>query len=221
MPFMPPISFPTIRLLALGAMLCAAAGVAHAEKADRGKRLTVESDTFVIDDLKRVTILTGNVVLTKGTLVLKADRVEVREGSDGFRNAVAIGTGRQATFRQKRDAPNEFIEGQADRLEYDERREALRFIDNALVRMLRGNAVANEITGNLITYDGISEVFDVSGGPGKAGSAAGATGGRVRAVLEPRAGTEAAEAARASAAAEAAGTAPSAPAPAPRPKDRP
>jgi lipopolysaccharide export system protein LptA len=183
--------------------LCLALGLAStgvlAEKADRGKRLVIESDTFVIDDLKRVTVLTGNVVLTKGTLVLKADRVEVREGTDGYRSAVALGSSRQASFRQKRDAPNEFIEGQADRLEYDERREALRFLDNAQVRLLRGAAVTDEIAGNLITYDGISEVFNVSGGSGRAGTAAGATGGRVRAVLAPREGSEAAEAARAAA----------------------
>ena len=183
---------------------------AHAEKADRGKRLVVESDAVTIDDLKRVTVLTGNVVITKGTMVLRAERVEVREGADGYRTAVATGSGRQATFRQKRDTPNEFIEGQADRLEYEERREAIRFVDNANVRMLRGSTVSDEIAGNLITYDGITEVFNVSGGSGRAGAAAGATSGRVRAVLAPREGSEAAEAARAAAASDAAASAPAA-----------
>lgn len=178
-------------------VLAGAAPAARAEKADRGKKLVIESDSLVIDDLKRLTVLTGNVVLTKGTLVLKAERVEVREGPDGYRTAVASGSSRQASFRQKRDAPNEFIEGQADRLEYEERREAVKFIDNAQVRLLRGTAVGNEIAGNLITYDGITEVFSVSGGAGRAGTAAGVPSGRVRAVLEPAAGSEAADAARA------------------------
>lgn len=198
MPFMSTFSYRTS--LILGWTLVAACALpAHAEKADRGKKLIVESDAVTIDDLKRVSVLTGNVVITKGTMVLRAERVEVREGADGYRTAVATGSGRQATFRQKRDTPNEFIEGQADRLEYEERREAIRFVDNANVRLLRGTTVSDEIAGNLITYDGITEVFNVSGGSGRAGAAAGATGGRVRAVLAPREGTEAAEAARAAA----------------------
>lgn len=206
MPFMTYLfaRFP-VRRLACGAMLLAAALAAPsswAERADRAKRLVVESDAATYDELKRITVLTGNVVITKGTLVLKADRVEVREGADGYRTAVAIGGSRQATFRQKRDAPNEYIDGQADRLEYEERREAIRFVDNATVRLLRGNAVGDEITGNLITYDGTSEVFNVSGG--RSGGSAGASSGRVRAVLAPREGTEAAEAARAAGAQEAA-----------------
>lgn len=193
----------------LGLTVALASPLSWAEKADRGKRLVVESDAATYDELKRITLLTGNVVITKGTLVLKAERVEVREGADGYRTAVAIGGSRQATFRQKRDAPNEYIDGQADRLEYEERREAIRFVDNATVRLLRGTAVGDEITGNLITYDGTSEVFNVSGGRG--GTSAASSSGRVRAVLAPREGTEAAEAARAAGAQErAAGVEPAA-----------
>lgn len=210
MPFMTHLFARPLARRAAGVSLLLATVLAApsswAERADRAKRLVVESDTATYDELKRITLLTGNVVITKGTLVLKAERVEVREGADGYRTAVAIGGSRQATFRQKRDAPNEYIDGQADRLEYEERREAIRFVDNATVRLLRGNAVGDEITGNLITYDGTSEVFNVSGGRG--GANAPGSSGRVRAVLAPREGTEAAEAARAAGAQEAASAPP-------------
>ncbi|WP_231638257.1 lipopolysaccharide transport periplasmic protein LptA [Piscinibacter sakaiensis] len=198
---------PSFRPLSLALALLAGLALwqptpVQAERADRAKKLEIEADQFDHNDLTRVSVLTGNVVLTKGSLVIKADRVEVREGRDGFRTAVASGTGgRQATFRQKRDTPNEHIEGQADRLEYEERRDGVRFVNNAVVRLLRSGTAGDEITGNLITYDGTSEQFSVSGGPGRAGTAAGASGGRVRAVLAPREGTEAAEAARAAEAA--------------------
>ena len=181
----------------LAAALCLPA---HAERADRGKPLDIMADKGgSIDMLRQVVVFTGNVVITKGTLTIKADRVEVREGPDGFRNAVAIGSSRPATFRQKRDGVNEYIDGQADRLEYEERNELIRFVNRATVRRLRGTAVGDEITGNLITYDGTSEVFSVSGGVGSSSASApgGDTpgGGRVRAVLTPREGSEAAEAA--------------------------
>lgn len=198
-----------LRALTAACLVAGAVGPALAERADRGRNLEIDADKFDHNDLSRVSVLTGNVVLTKGTLVIKADRVEVREGRDGYRTAVASGSaGRQATFRQKRDTPNEWIEGQADRLEYEERRDGVRFVDNASVRLLRNGSVGDQIQGNLITYDGTSEQFSVSGGPGRAGAAAGATGGRVRAVLAPREGTEAAAAAEAARAAEAAASAP-------------
>jgi lipopolysaccharide export system protein LptA len=168
------------------------AGPAGAEKADRTKPLNVAADrqgTF--DLLKQVVVFSGNVIITKGTIVIKADRVEVREAADGYRTAVALGTSSHpATFRQKRDGVDEYIDGQADRLEYEEKGDVIRFVNNAMVRRLRGASIGDEITGSVITYDNTSEVFSVSGGTPS--NTAGSPGGRVRAVLTPREGTAAA-----------------------------
>ena len=184
----PAICSLTSALFAL--WLCAPA---HAEKADRSKPLNVAADRQgTVDLLKQIVVFSGNVIITKGSIVIKADRVEVRESPDGYRTAVAVGTaGRPATFRQKRDGVDEYIDGQAERLEYDDKGDVVRFVNNAVVRRLRGPTVGDEITGNLITYDNTTEVFSVTGAA--AGSAASGTpGGRVRAVLAPRAGTPAA-----------------------------
>jgi len=178
---------------------------AHAEKADRFKPLNVEADLpGKIDLLKQFVVFNGNVVVTKGTMVIRAARIEVRETPDGYHTAVAIGSAANpATFRQKRDGVDEFIEGEAERLEYDAKTDTVRFVTRAAVRRLRGANVADEISGNLVTYDSISEVFAVSGG---ATPTASNPGGRVRAVLTPREGTPAAAAA-------ASGSASGAPAP--------
>jgi lipopolysaccharide export system protein LptA len=164
----------------------------HAEKADRGKPLNVAADSQgTVDLLKQVVVFSGNVIITKGSIVIKADRVEVRELPDGYRVAVAIGSaGRPATFRQKREGVDEYIDGQADRLEYEEKPDVIRFVHNAIVRRLRGATIGDEVTGSLITYDNTSEVFSVSGGT--QATTAGSPGGRVRAVLTPREGTPAA-----------------------------
>ena len=157
-----------------------------------------------IDLLKQFVVFNGNVVVTKGTMVIRAARIEVRETPDGYHTAVAIGSAANpATFRQKRDGVDEFIEGEAERLEYDAKTDTVRFVTRAAVRRLRGANVADEISGNLVTYDSISEVFAVSGG---ATPTASNPGGRVRAVLTPREGTPAAAAA-------ASGSASGAPAP--------
>jgi lipopolysaccharide export system protein LptA len=123
-------------------------------------------------------------------MVIRAGRIEVRETPDGYHNAIAIGAPpKLATFRQKRDGVDEFIEGEAERLEYDGKTDTIKFINKASVRRLRGSVVADEIAGNLVTYDSISEVFNVSGG---AAPTASSPGGRVRVVLTPREGTAAA-----------------------------
>ena len=174
---------------------------AHAEKADRFKPLNVEADLpGKIDLLKQFVVFNGNVVVTKGTMTIRASRIEVRESPDGYHTAVAFGSPSQhATFRQKRDAPDEYIAGDAERLEYDGKSDVIRFVNNASVRRLRGSETADEISGNLVTYDSGTEVFNVTGG---APATASNPGGRVRAVLTPKEGSAAAaEAARAASAA--------------------
>ena len=202
---------PTLRFAALTALALATAlpaGFARAEKADRTKPLNIESELpGKFDLLKQFVTFNGNVVVTKGTMTIRAARIEVHETPEGYYMATAFGSpGQHAVFRQKRDAPDEWIEGDAERLEYDGKSDVIRFISNASVRRLRGGASADEITGNLVTYDSTTEIFNVSGGA--APTAANPTG-RVRAVLMPREGTPAAaEAAAAAASAAASASAP-------------
>lgn len=158
---------------------------AWAEKADRNKPMVVEADKpGTVDLLRQVVVFNGNVSISQGTMVIRADRVELREAPDGYRSATAIGSaGRPASYRQKRDAVDETVEGAAERIEYDARTDTLRFNGNASVRRLRGNVPADEITGGAITWDNNAELFSVQGGAASPTN----PGGRVRAVLAPRA----------------------------------
>ncbi len=198
MPFLRPSSRHLRGALLMLAAL-AGADAANAEKADRFKPLNVEADQpGRIDLLNQHVVFNGNVVVTKGTMTIRAGRIEVRETPEGYHNAVAIGAANKpATFRQKRDGVDEWIEGEAERLEYDGKNDTIRFVTNAAVRRLRGNTVADEIAGNVVSYNSIEEVFSVSGG---AAATPTNPSGRVRAVLTPREGsTAAAEAAAAAA----------------------
>jgi lipopolysaccharide export system protein LptA len=181
-PFPPTFLPRAAACLLAAALLCA--GPALAEKADRNKPMTIEADQPGSVDLQRqVVIFNGNVVISQGTMVLRADRVELRERPDGYREAKAIGSAeRPASFRQKRDGVDETVEGAAERIEFDARTDTLRFVGNAAVRRLRAGVVADEITGSLITWDNTNELFKVTGG---AATPANPTG-RVRAVFAPR-----------------------------------
>ncbi len=177
--------------LALCVAITGSVGTARAERADRLKPLQVESDQpGKIDLLNQFVVFNGNVVVTKGTMLIRAARIEVRETPEGYHSALAVGAaGRPATFRQKRDGVDETIEGEAERLEVDGKANVIKFIGNASVRRLRGAQVADEIAGQLVSYDSLNEVFNVSGG---APATASNPGGRVRAVLTPREGSRAA-----------------------------
>jgi lipopolysaccharide export system protein LptA len=172
-----------VSLLALPAWLAPAAP-ARAEKADRSKSMVIEADKpGSLDYQRQVLVFNGNVVISQGSMVLRAERVEMREMPDGYRAASAIGNaGKPASWRQRRDGGDETVEGTADRIEFDGKADTLRFVGNGAVRRLRSGSVADEITGGNIIWDNTSEVFKVEGG---AASAINPTG-RVRAVLSPR-----------------------------------
>jgi len=158
------------------------AGAAQAERADRGKPINLESDRMHIDDAQKTSVFEGKVVLTQGTLSIHADKVTVRQDKDGYQYGSA--SGNLATFRQKRDGAEGYIQGEAERIEYNSKLDRVEFFNRA--RLLR--EPADEVRGSYISYDSRTEYFTVTGGAGP--SASGSTGGRVRAVIQPRATAE-------------------------------
>jgi lipopolysaccharide export system protein LptA len=172
---LPPPRLPVALLLAL-----LASGPALAEKGDREKPLNIEADTVDVDDRSKTSVFRGSVVMIQGTMVLKADKVTVRE--DGKGNQFATALGKPATFRQKRDGVDEYMDGQGLRMEYDSLRQIIELHDNAEVR--RGGDWAR---GQFIEYNSETSTYRVIGDTRpKDASAAPGTGGRVRAVIQPR-----------------------------------
>ncbi len=182
---------PTLLLLSALAMVQTAA---HAEKADRNKPMNIEADALRHDELKQTSVFTGRVVMTKGTIVLRGARLDVRQDADGYQfGVVTAEPGKRAFFRQKRDtlagAPDEFIEGESEVIEYDGRADNVKFITRAELRRYRESTLTDEITGQVIVYNNLTDVFTVDAKPRGATNAAGdaqAPGGRVRAILSPK-----------------------------------
>ncbi|MBI1282922.1 MAG: lipopolysaccharide transport periplasmic protein LptA [Thiobacillus sp.] len=160
--------------------LCAAllSFPAHAEKADREKPIHLEADTVTIDDIKKVSVYQGNVILSQGTMLVRADWVQVTQNAEGLDKVKA--TGRPVAFRQKMDGSEEYIEGFADRVEFDGVTRQLELIGQA--RLRRGS---DELRGTQISYNANTEFFKVAGQPD-----AKTPSGRVRAVIRPKPRTE-------------------------------
>jgi lipopolysaccharide export system protein LptA len=169
------IAMPTLKT-GFYAVLCAAllASPVHAEKADRDKPVNLEADSVTLDDIKKISVYEGNVVLSQGTLMLRADRVQVTQNASGLDRVSA--TGRPVAFRQKIDGRDEFIEGFANRIEYDNGKSQLELIGEAQLR--RGS---DELRGAQISYNADTEFYKVVGQPDAQTPA-----GRVRAVIRPK-----------------------------------
>jgi lipopolysaccharide export system protein LptA len=180
---MPDTLTPPLRRALVPLLLAAAAAAAWAEKADRALPMVVEADKPGTMDMQRqIMVFSGNVVIVQGTTQIRAERVEVRESKDGQRTGTAIGTAaKRAWYREKRDGLDEFVEGEAERIDFDTRADSLRFTGQAVVRRLRGAELVDEITGQLITWNNTAELFTVEGGATPTNPS-----GRVRAVIGPR-----------------------------------
>ena len=159
---------------------------ARAEKADFSKPTNVEANQMFYDEAKQTNTFIGNVVLTRGTLVMHADKLLVRQDQAGHQYATLYAPPGGATkFRQKRDGGKDlWIEGSAtDRIEYDTKTEVAKLFKQAKVKMLDGARVTDEVEGEFIAYDSRAEFYSVTNsisGESKPG------GGRVRATLQPR-----------------------------------
>ena len=139
--------------------------------------------------------LVSLVVVTKGTIVIRGARVEVKQDPEGYQlGIVTAEPGKQAYFRQKREGLDEFIEGEAQTIEYDGRADRVKFIGRAELRRYRGTVLADETQGSVITYENATDVFTVDGATLGARQPSASAGGRVRAVLSPRSAASAASA---------------------------
>ena len=170
-------------LLRVMAVLALALGIctpfaARSERADRDQPVNLEADRVDLDDAKKEAVFVGNVTLTQGTLVIKADKIIVKQDAEGFQYGIAYGN--PAHFRQKREGTDEYIDGFAERLEYDGKADKMQMFTNA--RIQRGG---DEVRGDYISYNAVTEFFQVIGG-GKSAATATNPQGRVRAIIQPK-----------------------------------
>ena len=162
---------PAWRRWAVGLLLAAAVLPALAERADRDKPMNIEADALRYEDQQRLSTFTGNVVVTKGTIVMRGARLEVRQDADGHQNGIMFAApGKRAFFRQKREGLNEFIEGEADTIQYDGKTDIVRFVKNAEMRRLVGTTLQDQVNGDVIVYNNNTEVYTVESAPHAAGT---------------------------------------------------
>lgn len=167
-----------LRFLTLSLCLLATQNVL-AEKADRDKPMQLEANRITIDDAKKIQILEGDVLVTKGTMSLKADRIVITEDQYGFQKGTAFG-GKDglARFRQKREGVEEYVDGEAERIEYNSNSEVAELFHRAWVK-----SGEDQVRGDYIRYDAVSEKYLVTAGENRDPKGRPA---RVRAIIQPK-----------------------------------
>ena len=166
----------------VAALLVVLALPAYAEKADSEKPINLEADRISMDDVKKVQVFDGNVILTQGTLQIRTSKLVVTQDADGFQKGVATsGANGLARFKQKLEGKDEYIEGEAERIEHDARSEVTQFFVRAWVK--NGQ---DEVKGHYISYNSLTENYLVTNGAGDTKTATGAPQARVRAIIQPK-----------------------------------
>ncbi|MGE8566186.1 Lipopolysaccharide export system protein LptA [compost metagenome] len=183
---------PTTRLL--GAVLLSASVLAPAHAAEPAAKPVEEpstlilSDTLHYDDVKKQSVFTGNVNMTRGLMTLTSDTLEMHEDAQGGQYGTATANkGKVVTIRQERPDTFELIEGKGLRAEYDGTKSTFDLIGQAVVVRYVCGKPFDTIRGERIRYNEKTGTYEAQGGPNSA-----AAGGRVRSVAEPRAKSDAA-----------------------------
>lgn len=172
--------FPRLALSLITLSLCLAMPGAWAQDSERDLPTEITADALHHDDQKQLSVFTGNVVLTRGSLVITGARLELEEKDNGEQRGVATGT--PATFKRVREqALNELIQGEGKRITYDSKSNTLQLRQQAQLRRLRDGVLSDEVRGEAIDYFDDTGVFtaDNKTPQGKAS-------GRVRVIIGPK-----------------------------------
>lgn len=173
---------------ALAACLASPAVLAQQSAQEAEPDTLIISDTLNYDDIRKESVFTGNVVLTRGNMTLHSDTLTMREDEEGFQYGTAtVESGKLVFLRQENPEKFEVLEARGQRAEYDGKKEEVEMIGKAVVtRFICGKPFDN-IQGERVIYRQKTETYQAFGGPNSA-----APGGRVRSLATPRARADAA-----------------------------
>ena len=150
----------------------------YSEIADKDQPIIIDSDELLIDDSKNTSTYSGDVILQQGTLIIRGDKLTIREDKQGFQHSTSIG--KPTTFKQKMENSEDYIEGQALTIEYDGNMDKIHLYSKARVK--KGNDL---VIGDYIMYDANSEFAQALSGNTTTKDGNEVKKGRTRAIIRP------------------------------------
>lgn len=160
-------SIIALTLSAIALALAMAVSVTHANPADRSKPINISADASEYDEKAGTQVLSGNVEISQGSMVIKADRIKVELKNNAlFR---ITGNGNPIRFQQLTER-NELLRGQSESISYNTETAEITFKGEAELER-----PGQKFTGHTINYNMTDLTF----------KAAGNDKGRVSIVLQP------------------------------------
>ncbi|GAB7127103.1 lipopolysaccharide ABC transporter substrate-binding protein LptA [Silvimonas sp. JCM 19000] len=147
-----------------------ASGLAHAAKADREEKIHIQADQGNFDQKTNTGVYIGNVIVTQGSMVLRSDKLTIRQDADG--NQFSQGQGNPVKFRERGD-DGTWITAEALRYDYNGQTGLLTLIDKANVHKDQ-----DEVIGDIITYNLNTDQYEAK--------TTGKSGGRVNITITPK-----------------------------------
>ena len=144
---------------------------------DRSQPIEVSANQATLDDKQSLAVYEGNVVLTQGSLTIKADKLTIKAAKNGQVDEV-IAIGKLAEFTQTPEPNKDPIIAKAEHITYSVAQEKIVLTRSASVVQNK-----NLFQGNVITYNIKQQKLSASG-PSET-QPEGQPTGRVKMILPP------------------------------------
>ena len=131
--------------------------MAMADKSDGNKPMDFRSQSASMDDYRKLYNYIGQVRMTQGTRLLTADKVVIKQDAAGFSKSDAFGSASKLAYIKQRENDGKgWMEGWAERIEYNDRTDMFVFFDQAHIK-----TSTDEAKGDVIIYDNVTERYQV------------------------------------------------------------
>ena len=119
---------------------------------DKNQPISISADSATKDGNKGITIYSGDVIITQGSVRITGDTITLKENNGAIQSIVTEGS--PATFRQKVSLQGSTVEAEGNKLDYQSRNEILIITGNAKVkqdnRITQSNFIRYNISNNQI-----------------------------------------------------------------------
>lgn len=130
----------------------------HALSTDRDQPANIEADDIEFDFKKGIRTYKKNVYIVQGTLRIKADNLVTNYDAEG-ELSLATATGSLAQFKQRPDDKPDDVEGWAEKIVVDQKKNIITLYGQAALK--QGSNTAN---GETIVYNMATDTLKVQGG---------------------------------------------------------
>ena len=139
--------FSSLLLVASLGLMAGIPATSHAGKDDFSKTIEIASQQSFLDRIARRSVYRGNVLITQGSLELKAEEMQI-DASNGEDNEIFVATGSPAEYSQQQENGS-MVHARANKIEYHRATRTLTLEGNAEVEQNSSSVKGNSIVFNM------------------------------------------------------------------------